>query len=86
MEVKLLAFLTSITEPSLVVRALFYIVVWESRRIVILLIVLRPDMLIYAFVSFLAFSILEEVLADRQFVLVEHMQEGAVVSLLTEVL
>jgi len=86
MEVKLLAFLTSITEPSLVVRALFYIVVWESRRIVILLIVLRPDMLIYAFVSFLAFSILEEVLADRQLVLVEHMQEGAVVSLLTEVL
>jgi hypothetical protein len=86
MEVKLLAFLTSITEPSLVVRALFYIVVWESRRIVILLIVLRPDMLIYALVSFLAFSILEEVLADRQFVLVEHMQEGAVVSLLTEVL
>jgi len=86
MEVKLLAFLTSVTEPSLVVRALFYIVVWESRRIVILLIVLRPDMLIYALVSFLAFSILEEVLADRQFVLVEHMQEGAVVSLLTEVL
>lgn len=30
MEVELLAFLTSIAEPALIVRTLFYIVVWKS--------------------------------------------------------
>jgi hypothetical protein len=43
-------------------------------------------MLVNAFISFLAFSILKEVLADRQFIFVEHMQEGAIVSLFAEIL
>lgn len=85
-QIKLFTFLTSVTKASLIIWTPFITVVSETCRIIVNLLIFRPDMLVNTLVTFRAFSVFVEKFTIRKLVFVQHVKKRAIFPLLASAL